>query len=77
MSEGEIEEMHIGLKGPMNALFLKDLAKKTRGEGLTIELHGALAGLLRLATGAEALTQARMAGTRKGIVWKPLIVLEN
>ncbi|MCE8471806.1 recombinase family protein, partial [Rhodovulum sulfidophilum] len=33
VSEGEIEEMHIGLKGTMNALFLKDLAKKTR-EGL-------------------------------------------
>ncbi|MCE8455905.1 recombinase family protein [Rhodovulum sulfidophilum] len=33
VSEGLIEEMHIGLKGTMNALFLKDLAKKTR-EGL-------------------------------------------
>lgn len=30
MSEGEINEMHIGLKGTMNALFLKDLADKTR-----------------------------------------------
>ncbi|MCF4118879.1 hypothetical protein JMK10_19295, partial [Rhodovulum sulfidophilum] len=37
-----------------------------RREGLTIELHGALAGLLRLATGAEALTQATMAGSTKG-----------
>ncbi|MDT0684713.1 recombinase family protein, partial [Roseicyclus sp. F158] len=33
VTEGTIEEMHIGLKGTMNALFLKDLAKKTR-EGL-------------------------------------------
>ncbi|WP_076486550.1 recombinase family protein [Rhodobacter aestuarii] len=33
VSEGPIEELHIGLKGTMNALFLKDLAKKTR-EGL-------------------------------------------
>ncbi len=33
VSEGCISEMHIGLKGTMNALFLKDLAKKThRGQ---------------------------------------------
>src|SRR5690606_20204112 len=30
LSEGEVSEMHIGLKGTMNALFLKDLADKTR-----------------------------------------------
>jgi site-specific DNA recombinase len=29
VSEGSISEMHIGLKGTMNALFLKDLAAKT------------------------------------------------
>ncbi len=29
-AEGEINELHIGLKGTMNALFLKDLAAKTR-----------------------------------------------
>ena len=29
LSEGEISELHVGLKGPMNALFLKDLAAKT------------------------------------------------
>ena len=35
LSEGEISELHVGLKGTMNALFLKDLAAKThRG------LHG-------------------------------------
>ena len=28
--EGEINELHVGLKGTMNALFLKDLAAKTR-----------------------------------------------
>ena len=33
VSEGSISELHIGLKGTMNALFLRDLAKKTR-EGL-------------------------------------------
>ncbi len=30
LSEGEVNELHIGLKGTMNALFLKDLAVKTR-----------------------------------------------
>ena len=30
LSEGEINELHVGLKGTMNALFLKDLAHKTR-----------------------------------------------
>ncbi len=30
LSEGEVSSLHIGLKGTMNALFLKDLADKTR-----------------------------------------------
>ena len=30
LSEGEISELHVGLKGTMNALFIKDLADKTR-----------------------------------------------
>ena len=30
LSEGEVNELHIGLKGTMGALFLKDLADKTR-----------------------------------------------
>lgn len=30
LAEGEITELHVGLKGTMNALFLKDLAGKTR-----------------------------------------------
>lgn len=30
LSEGEISNLHIGLKGTMNAMFLKDLADKTR-----------------------------------------------
>ena len=30
LSEGEISELHVGLKGTMNALFLRDLADKTR-----------------------------------------------
>jgi len=30
LGEGEISELHVGLKGTMNALFLTDLANKTR-----------------------------------------------
>jgi DNA invertase Pin-like site-specific DNA recombinase len=29
LAEGDISELHVGLKGTMNALFLKDLAEKT------------------------------------------------
>src|SRR5437879_10175912 len=29
LAEGEISELHVGLKGTLNALFLKDLAAKT------------------------------------------------
>jgi DNA invertase Pin-like site-specific DNA recombinase len=30
VAEGEVNELHVGLKGTMNALYLKDLAAKTR-----------------------------------------------
>ena len=30
LAEGEINELHVGLKGTMNALYIKDLAQKTR-----------------------------------------------
>src|SRR5918994_5652097 len=30
LAEGEITDLHVGLKGTMNALYLKDLADKTR-----------------------------------------------
>jgi DNA invertase Pin-like site-specific DNA recombinase len=30
LAEGEVTHLHVGLKGTMNALFLKDLADKTR-----------------------------------------------
>jgi len=43
ISEGEISELHVGLKGTMNALFIKDLAAKThRGlEGRIRQGHSA------------------------------------
>ncbi|OUL64687.1 resolvase, partial [Acetobacter senegalensis] len=30
LSEGDVTQLHVGLKGTMNALFLQDLADKTR-----------------------------------------------
>src|SRR6266545_4164629 len=46
LAEGDITHLHIGLKGTMNALFLKELAEKTR-RGLRgrIELGKAAGGL--------------------------------
>ena len=46
LAEGEISELHVGLKGTMNALFLKDLAAKThRGMRGRVELGKAGGGL--------------------------------
>jgi site-specific DNA recombinase len=46
LSEGEISELHVGLKGTMNALFLKDLAAKThRGLRGRIETGHSAGGL--------------------------------
>ncbi|NNK78757.1 MAG: recombinase family protein, partial [Litoreibacter sp.] len=43
LAEGEVNELHIGLKGTMNALFLKDLAQKTR-RGLRGRIAQGLSG---------------------------------
>jgi site-specific DNA recombinase len=43
LAEGEISELHVGLKGTMNALFLKDLADKTR-RGLRGRVEGGKSG---------------------------------
>ena len=46
LSEGEVGPLHVGLKGTMNALFLKDLADKTRrGMRGRLEKGKAVAGL--------------------------------
>ena len=47
LAEGEISELHVGLKGTMNALFLKDLAAKThRGLRGRVEKGKAGGGLI-------------------------------
>jgi DNA invertase Pin-like site-specific DNA recombinase len=59
LAEGEITELHVGLKGTMNALFLKDLADKTR-RGLTGRVkEGRSAGGLCYGYGVVRETDAR------------------
>jgi DNA invertase Pin-like site-specific DNA recombinase len=43
LSEGPISELHIGFKGTMGALYLKDLADKTR-RGLRGRVEAGLSG---------------------------------
>ncbi|MCK1699926.1 recombinase family protein [Bradyrhizobium sp. 146] len=43
LSEGDVTHLHVGLKGTMNALFLKDLADKTR-RGLRGRVAGGKSG---------------------------------
>jgi len=46
LAEGEVNELHVGLKGTMNALFLKDLAAKTkRGQRGRVEAGRAAGGI--------------------------------
>lgn len=44
VAEGTINELHIGLKGTMNALYLKDLGDKTRRGMIASVLKGAVPG---------------------------------
>ena len=74
LSEGEISELHVGLKGTMNALFLRDLADKTRrglrgrveagssGEGLTFG-YDVVASLER--RGGRTINEAQAAVVRR------------
>ncbi len=59
-SEGEINELHVGLKGTMNALFLKDLAAKTH-RGLEGRVREGLSGG-GIAYGYTVLRQHNVAG---------------
>ena len=64
LAEGEVGELHVGLKGTMNALYLKDLAQKTH-RGLRGSRSGGPLGrraLLRLCGGAGAHRAPRPAG---------------
>ncbi len=60
LSEGEITHLHVGLKGTMNALFLKDLADKTR-RGLRGRVEAGKSGG-GLCYGYEVVKQTNAAG---------------
>ena len=60
LSEGEITHLHVGLKGTMNALFLKDLADKTR-RGLRGRVEAGKSGG-GLCYGYEVVKKADAAG---------------
>src|SRR5258706_7063922 len=70
LSEGEIGPLHVGLKGTMNALFLKDLADKTR-RGMRGKIEGgrAVAGLSYgyrvTGVGERAINEAEAAIVRR------------
>ena len=59
-SEGQIDELHVGLKGTMNALFLKDLAAKTH-RGLEGRVREGLSGG-GISYGYKVLRQHNAAG---------------
>jgi len=70
LSEGEIGPLHVGLKGTMNALFLKDLADKTRrGMRGKVERGRAVAGLSYgyrvTGVGERAINEAEAAVVRR------------
>ena len=61
LAEGDITHLHVGLKGTMNALFLKDLADKTRrGPRGRMELGKSGGGLCY----GYKVTRARESGER-------------
>ena len=79
LSEGEVNELHIGLKGTMNALFLKDLADKTRrglrgrveagysggGKSYGYRIHHRLLADGSVATGEREIEPAEAAVVRR------------
>jgi site-specific DNA recombinase len=59
LSEGEISNLHIALKGPLNAVFLKDLADETlRGPRGRVD-HGTSGG--RITYGYEVVKKLTLA----------------
>src|SRR6478736_6348900 len=76
LAEGTITELHVGLKGTMSALYLKDLAQKTH-RGLEGRIRaGRYAGGLSPRTIARALNQANVPGSRGGR-WTASLMLGN
>ena len=72
VAEGEINELHVGLKGTMNQLFLKDLAQKTH-RGLEGRVRDGMSGgglcygydLVPGQTGARRINEAEASIVRR------------
>ena len=72
VAEGQIGELHVGLKGTMNALYLKDLAQKTH-RGLEGRVRSGMSGggicygydLIPGQTGARRINEAEAAVVRR------------
>ncbi len=65
IAEGEIEEMAVGLKGTMNALFLRETGRKTRRGMVGVAREGRHAG----GKGLRLQDQARAEGERRVHRW--------
>ena len=90
LSEGEISHLHVGLKGTMNALFLKDLADKTRrglrgrvetgksggggGTAMAMMLSGSL---MRAASQYAATARSTKPKPRPSVVFSTTMPLAN
>ena len=74
LAEGEVSELHVGLKGTMNALFLKDLAKKThrglRGASRKENLAGGCA-MATMSSGASPAREKRFTASEPSTMLKP------
>lgn len=58
LAEGEITELHVGLKGTMNALFLKDLAMKTHRAFALREISAAFPCRIKISSAKAAVDHA-------------------
>jgi site-specific DNA recombinase len=71
LSEGEISELHVGLKGTMNQLFLKDLAAKTH-RGLRGRVEAGFSGggkvIPPFLTGCNSRTYAAIFSFMAGVM---------
>lgn len=63
LSEGDVSELHIGLKGTMGALYLKDLADKTR-RGLRGRIEVGRSGAAGSATATTSSNSSRRVASR-------------
>ena len=73
-TDGEITPLHIGLQGTMNALYLKDLADKTkRGQRGRVE-NGFIPGGLTYGYDTRPLRRLALKVASTGSSWQPMAI---